>query len=158
MAKSRAEPPNETAARNLRKLVAEVNDAHRSFVTVMLDPETVRRITNTGKIGSDGSERARRNMRAINGFYRRAMDLQEAPGTTECVRHGLVMAAAELGSKCARSPQDNVQSSKILRAIDDLWYSMRAADDRALIGQIKKLAQDLCTFSSWPRSDWPGLV
>lgn len=158
MARKRVQGPHQESARELQARMAREHDAEAGFVAVFLDPFFIRRCTGTGKIGSDGSAKAHRNVDALKAFHRRAMDLHDAAGVTDRVRHELVMAASELCAKRLYSPQDNVQSSKLLRAIDDLWYSMRAADDRALIGQIKKLAQDLCTFSSWPRSDWPGLA
>lgn len=158
MAKSRADQSVEFAAKDLRVLVGDVTKLQRTFVSVMLDPASIVATTRTGRLGSDGSRRAYRNFEALKVFHQRAVDLHHAPGVTDRVRHGLVMAAAELDAKRWRSPQDNVQSSKLLRAIDDLWHSMRAAEDRTLIGQVRALAQDLCAFSGWPRTDWPGLA
>ncbi|KQW70107.1 hypothetical protein [Methylibium sp. Root1272] len=111
-----------------------------------------------GEFKSDGSDEAVANGAKLKMFADRVWALTTQDGFSEIAIIALKMAYSELLAKRHRFPQDIEHSAKVWRAIDAMWCAMRATDDQRLRSKIRAISRELCSFSDWPRSDWPGVA
>lgn len=110
-----------------------------------------------GEFQSDVSDEAVANGLKLTRFADRILALTTENGISEIAVIALKMAYSDLLAKRHRFPEDIEQSAKVWRAIDALWCAMRSTDDRQLRFKIRTISRQLCSFSDWPRSDWPGI-